>query len=383
MNRSIRRAVCAFVVLGAAALLGGAQRDGRNAYRQHNLVSDGSVRADHTDANLVNAWGLQFNPTGFWWVNDNGTGLSTLYDASGNANALVVSVPPAAGEDPPSAPTGIVFNGGAGFVVTDGTNSGPARFIFSTEDGTIAAWSPAVPPPAPSTHAFTVVPASTEEATRAIYKGLAIGNNGNGDFIYATDFHNAKIDVFDSTFHAANLAGDFTDAHLPAHFAPFGIRAINDVLYVTYAMQDDDAEDDVAGRGLGFVDAFDMNGHFLRRLISGGKLNAPWGLALAPRGFGEFSGDLLVGNFGDGRINAYDPINGAYRGTLHGPRGGPVVIDGLWGLSFGNGNVAGPENVLFFTAGPGDEQHGLFGSLTAVANGSRPGDENNHGGRGR
>jgi len=340
-----------------------------NFYQQHNLVSDGFMRADHTDRNLVNAWGLQFNPTGPWWVNDNGTGRSTLYDQAGNVNPLVVTVP-SGGESATSKPTGIVFNAGDGFVVTDGTNTGPARFIFSTEDGTIAAWAPNVPPPIPSRQAFTVVPAAGDPPTGAIYKGLAIGNNGASDFIYATDFHNARIDVFDSSFHAAPMPGGFTDPNLPASFAPFGIRNINDVLYVTYAMQDEDAEDDVAGPGLGIVDAFDLNGNLLRRLITGGVLDAPWGLALAPRNFGKYSGDLLVGNFGNGRINAFDPITGSLRGTLVMPRGGPVRIDGLWALSFGNDHAAGPSNVLFFTAGPADEDHGLFGSLTAVANGN-------------
>src|SRR5262245_41459530 len=242
MNRLARTAVTlSTLALGGAgaAMLAGALRAPMNFYEQRTLVSDGAVRADHTDPNLVNAWGLQFNPTGPWWVADNGAGLSTLYDQSGNANSLVVTVP-SGGESATSKPTGVVFNAGAGFAVSDGTNSAPARFIFSTEDGTIAAWAPNVPPPVPSTQAFTMVPAPGDPPTGAIYKGLAIGNNGAGDFIYATDFHNARIDVYDSSFHRAAMAGGFTDPNLPARFAPFGIRNINDVLYVTYAMQDDD-----------------------------------------------------------------------------------------------------------------------------------------------
>jgi uncharacterized protein (TIGR03118 family) len=347
-----------------------------NFYQQHNLVSDGFVPADHTDPNLQNAWGIQFSPTGPWWINDNGTGLATLYDAAGAKSSLEVTIPSGDAESATGTPSGIVFNGGAGFVVTEGASSGPARFIFSSEDGTISAWAPNVPPPAPSTQAHTVVPAAGQPPTGAVYKGLAIGNNGAGDFIYATDFHNNKIDVYDSQFHAATMNGNFSDPDLPEHFAPFGIRNINNVLYVTYAVQNAEAHDDVAGPGNGIIDLFDLNGHMLRRLVSGGNLNSPWGLALAPADFGKFSGALLVGNFGDGRIHAYDPADGELRGTLLGPRGGPIRIDGLWGLSFGNGNVAGPTNVLFFTAGPDGEAHGLFGSLTAV----EPGTGNGHGG---
>lgn len=371
MNRLARTAVAlSTLALGGAgaAILAGALRPPLNFYEQHNLVSDGFVHADHTDANLVNAWGLQFNPTGPWWVADNGSGVSTLYDQAGAANSLVVTIPP--GASPAGNPTGIVFNGGPGFVVTEGANTGPARFIFATEDGTIAAWAPNVPPPIPSTQAFTVVPALGEPPTGAVYKGIAIGNNGAGDFIYATDFHNGRVDVFDSTFHAAAMTGSFTDPDLPAHFAPFGIRNINDVLYVTYAVQNAAAHDDVAGMGHGIVDAYDLNGNLLRRLITGGQLNSPWGLALAPSNFGKFSGALLVGNFGNGRIHAYDAVNGKLLGALIEPRGGPVRIDGLWALSFGNDHAAGPSNVLFFTAGPDGENHGLFGSLTAVANGN-------------
>src|SRR6185369_15622683 len=210
-----------------------------NFYRQHNLVSDGFVHADHTDTNLVNAWGLQFNPTGHWWVADNGAGLSTLYDSAGNINSLVVTIPvPAGGESPNSKPTGIVFNGGAGFVISDGVNSGPARFIFSTEDGTIAAWAPAVPPPPPSHQAFFVVNNPEDEA---IYKGLAIGASATlGNLLYATDFHHARVDVFDAMFHPVNIAGAFIDAAIPAGFAPFGIQNINGSIFVTYAMQDKD-----------------------------------------------------------------------------------------------------------------------------------------------
>jgi uncharacterized protein (TIGR03118 family) len=365
MTRTIQ---CALgLSLLAGTLLGGATRrePPLNFYQQRNLVSDGFIKADHTDPNLVNAWGLQFNPRGPWWVADNGSGLSTLYDQTGAINALVVTVEPPEGAQQ-SAPTGIVFNAGAGFVTTEGAASGPAAFIFSTEDGTIAAWAPAVPPPPPS-HLARIEFSATDGA---VYKGIAIGNNGSGDFLYATDFHNGKIDVFDSSFHPTALDGHFSDPNIPAHFAPFGIRNINDRLYVTYALQNAEAHDDVAGPGNGFIDIFDLNGHLQRRLVSGGVLNSPWGMALAPDNFGKVSGRLIVGNFGNGRINTFDPATGANLGPLLGPRGGPIRIDGLWALSFGNNASAGPTNVLFFTAGPDHEAHGLFGSLTAVPPGN-------------
>jgi uncharacterized protein (TIGR03118 family) len=366
----LSRAAMGVCTVGVVAILGlhvgGAGQPPLNFYQQHNLTSDGFINADNNDPNLVNPWGLVFNPTGPWWVGDNGGGVATLYPASGSPASLVVAIPTGAGDAIGGNPTGIVFNGGGGFVVSDGTNSGAARFIFATEDGTIVAWAPAVPPPSPSTQAFTVVPAPGDEATGAVYMGLAIGNNGEGDFLYATDFHNAKIDVYDSSFHAVAMAGGFSDPNLPEHFAPFGIRNIDNVLYVTYAMQDAVAHDDVAGPGLGVVDVYDLNGNLLRRLTAGGRLNSPWGLALAPSNFGKFSGALLVGNFGDGHINAYDPSTGETLGPLLAPKGGPVTIEGLWGLSFGNDASAGPKHVLFFTAGSDHEAHGLFGSLTAV-----------------
>jgi uncharacterized protein (TIGR03118 family) len=368
MFRSIRSAV-SICALSAGALtavvVGGAERAPLNFYQQRNLVSDGSVPAEHTDASLINAWGLAFNPTGVWWVANAGSGIATLYDGNGIKNALSVTVPPVPGETGPSHPTGLVFYGGQGFRVSDGVNSAPARFIFSTVEGTIAAWAPTVPPPAPSHNAFTMVPSDG-----AFYTGLAIGNNGSGDFIYVPDFRGRKIDVYDSTFSEVKTNGAFTDPGLPAEYAPFGIRNINDVLYVTYVVPNDTVTGIVAGNGLGIVDAYDLNGTFLRRLITGGELNGPWGLALAPDDFGKFSGALLVGNLGNGRIHAYDPITGQPRGTLLGPTGGPIEIERLWALNFGNGNVAGPTNVLFFTAGLENEQHGLFGSITAVAPGN-------------
>ena len=335
-------------------------------YAQHNLVSDGFVPADHINPDVVNAWGLVAGPTTPWWIVDNGTGKSTLYNVSNGTFPLTVTVPGAGGEQ--GNPTGIVFNGGSGFVVNNGAGTSAARFIFASEDGTISAFR-GVP-------VVTVVPNAQAPAHGAIYKGLAIDSDTNGQFLYATDFHNGVVDIFDASFHAVTMPGAFTDPTLPAGFAPFGIQNIAGTIYVTYALQDEDKEDDVSGPGNGFVDAFTTSGAFIRRVASMGELNSPWGLALAPANFGRFSGDLLVGNFGDGRIHAFDAATltseGEFEavGLLHSAAGKPVQIDGLWALQFGHGTSAtsanGLTNTLFFTAGPAEEEHGLFGSLVNV-----------------
>jgi len=344
----------ALLVAGAAA--GNAAAP--NIYTVTNLVSDVPGEATHVDPNLVNAWGLAAGPTTPWWVADNETDVSTLYTGDGDAIPLVVQVE--------GAPTGLVFNGGPNFVVSDGAgNSGPSRFMFATESGTIRGWNPSVPPPPPSTESFVVVDRSDVEAN---YKGLAIASTPDGDFIYAADFHNARVDVFDGGFNLVTNPGAFVDPRIPHGFAPFGIQNIGGQIFLAYAKQDAEAEDEVAGQGLGFVDRFDTGGTFLGRVASRGQLNAPWGLALAPASFGRFGGDLLVGNFGDGKINAYARgPNGtfAYRGALRGTDGEALSIDGLWALGFGNDAAAGPAGTLFFTAGPDDEEHGLFGKIEA------------------
>lgn len=329
-------------------------------YEQHNLVSDGFVAADHTDANLANAWGIAFNPTGAVWIANNHSGTSTLYDGDGNIIPLVVQIPGPITSADPGAPTGIVFNASTNFKITQGTASEASVFIFATEQGTLAAWSPKIDP----THALTVVDNSPKNA---IYKGLALSAGGNGNLLYATDFHNNKIDVFDSSFKPTTVLGKFSDPFIPRGFAPFGIQAIGGDIYVTYAKQDADAEDDVAGKGLGFVDVFDPNGFLLHRIAARGPLNAPWGLALAPAGFGRFSNCLLVGNFGDGRINAYDLVDGRFVGQLRAQDHHPLTIEGLWGLAFGNGFAAQPVNTLYFTAGPADEAHGVYGRIAVKA----------------
>ncbi len=336
---------------------------GSQFYAQHNLVSDVDGLADHTNSNVVNAWGLDAGPTTPWWFSDNGTGRTTLYNVSTGSVVATFTVPGAGGAQ--GNPTGLVFNGGSGFVINNGAGTSAARFIFSSEDGTISAFR--------GNPIITVVPNANAPAHGAIYKGLAIDSRTAGTQLYATDFHNAKIDVFDTSFHLLTLAGNFTDPNLPAGFAPFGIQNINGTLYITYALQDEDAEDDVPGPGNGFVDAYDLSGNFIGRVASAGELNSPWGLALAPEGFGRFSGDLLVGNFGDGRIHAFNPTTitsaGEFEavGLLHSAAGKPIMIDGLWALQFGHGTTSTSANglttTLFFTAGPNGEDHGLFGAI--------------------
>ena len=327
-------------------------------YEVRKLVADvAALGAENIDPNLVNAWGIAFNPFGFVWVSDVGTGLSTLYDGGGHPQSLVVTIPPPAGSTERGKPTGIVFYGGGGFVVSNGSSSGPSRFIFAGEDGVISGWAPNVD----FTNAIRVVDNSP---LGAVYKGLAIGASGQGALLYATDFHNARIDVFDTAFQPVVLPfRAFHDPHLPNAFAPFGIQAIGGDIYVTYAKQDADRDHEVSGRGLGLVSVFSHTGEFVRRLITRGALNAPWGLALAPASFGKFGNRLLVGNFGDGAINAYDIANGRFAGRLRGTDREPLRIDGLWGLAFGNGVNNQPLNTLFFTAGPGDDEHGLYGRI--------------------
>jgi uncharacterized protein (TIGR03118 family) len=354
-----------------ALILGVAQPALAQFYLQHNLVSDGAIPADLVDSSLVNAWGLASTATSPWWVANNETGTSTLYNGNTGAKVNLTTIPCHC-VNVPGAPTGLVANfaGSAGFVVASGGASGPARFIFASEDGTISGWNPGVPLPPTSSQAIVAV-----TTAGAIYKGLAIARIAAGDFLYATDFHNGKVDVFDSNFAPVHNPGAFVDASIPAGYAPFGIQKLGNFIYVTYALQDENQEDDVRGKGHGFVNAFDTDGHLIRRVASRGSLNSPWGLALAPADFGKFSDELLVGNFGDGRIHAYDPNHLKHhgelkhRGALRGADGRQLKIEGLWALAFGNGAAAGPTSTLFFTAGPSDEAHGLFGSLVLT---SRP-----------
>jgi uncharacterized protein (TIGR03118 family) len=350
--------VAGLVALAPAAQ--GAPSRARNAYHQTNLVSDLPGLAQLTDPDLVNPWGLAAGPTTPMWVADNGTDKATIYP--GFVKGSPIQKAPLVVNIPGGAPTGQVFNGTAEFEVQDGAASGPALFLFDSEAGLVTGWNSGVPPPPPSTQAQ--VGASVRHA---IYKGLAIATTSAGrTFLYGADFHHGRIDVFDTDFNRVHLSGRFRDHKLPHGYAPFNIQKLGGKLYVAYAKQDADREDEVAGPGRGFVDVYSTNGHLLRRLIRRGQLNAPWGLVQAPAGFGRFSGDLLVGNFGDGRINAYDPRTGAFRGRLRHEDGSPIQIEGLWALRFGNG-VTGDRTTLLFTAGIDDEAHGLFGAIQAAS----------------
>jgi uncharacterized protein (TIGR03118 family) len=317
---------------------------------------------DATDSHLVNAWGLVSGPTTPWWVADNGTDRSTVYDTTTGTSAtkrLDVSVP--------GAPTGAVFNGTSSFVVHSGTASGAALFLFSTEGGQILGWNSGVPPTTPPPSKEAQVGADRSNVG-AVYKGLAIAQTSDGPHLYATDFHNGRVDVFNGSFGLVTRPGVFVDPSLPSDFAPFGIQTIGTRIFVTYAKQEAGSDDEQHGHGLGFVDVYDVDGNLLGRVAQHGQLDAPWGLAWAPASFGRFGGDLLVGNFGDGQINAYEEMaNGQFehRGTLRSSDGGKLAIDGLWALQFGNDHAAGPSSQLFFTAGPNDESGGLFGTITA------------------
>lgn len=319
-------------------------------YKRLDLVSNVSGAALHTDPNLINGWGLAFFPNGAFWVSDAGTGLSSLYGPLGSAVPLVVTIPSAAGGSTPGSPTGIVANSSNDFVVSENGASGPAAFIFDTEDGTISGWNPNVD----LTHAVIAV---NNSSSSAFFTGLAIATDSSGqNFIFAADQANNKVDVYDGGFH---LVKSFTDPNLPPGYAPFGIQNIAGQLYVTFAGF-------FSGAPGGFVDVFDSSGNFVKNFASMGTLNLPWGLAQAPANFGGFSHDILVGNLGDGLINAFRP-DGKFKGQIRDASGKLISIDGLWALAFGSDpNANGAQNQLFFTAGPGFYSQGLFGRITAL-----------------
>jgi uncharacterized protein (TIGR03118 family) len=353
-------AVPAALAVAVAAPAASARTHGHdNEFRQTNLVSDlNTVGAQVVDPNLKNPWGLAFGPTTPLWVADNGTSIAGVYPVSpagptAQPSRLDVTLPPA-----DSAPTGQVFNPTGDFVVKSKAGMGPALFIFSSEGGQIIAWNPAADPVVNGKST-----AQTEFSSKtAVYKGLAIASTRFGTFLYASNFHDNRVDVFNTRFHRVHLFGDFRDRHLPRGYAPFGIRAIDGLIYVTYAKQDADRHDDVAGPGHGFIDVFTPSGFLLERLVSRGALNSPWGLEVAPRGFGPFGGKLLVGNFGDGRIHAYGLFSGRPDGTLRTEHHKPITIDGLWALQFGTATTGG-TGTLLFSAGLNGEADGLVGAL--------------------
>lgn len=311
-----------------------------DTYSWENLQSDINGVAAHTDANLVNPWGMAASSGGTIWVSDNGTGVSTLYDQTGMANARVVTIP---GHEKNQAgnPTGVVFNSTQSFKVTKNGNAQPSRFIFVNEDGTISGWNPTLD----GTNALVAVKGKGDN----VYKGVALGVANGHNFLYATNFHQGEVDTYDENFNPVKMNG-FTDPNMPKGFAPFGIRNFNGQIYVTYAKQGPGKRDDESGPGNGFINVFDTSGNLLRRLVSQGNLNSPWGMAMV-------DGELWVGNFGDGRINNYNPTTGGFLETLMRADGTALTFDGLWDLLPLNGKV-------FFTAGIADEEHGLFGAIT-------------------
>ena len=341
---AFRNTLAALALMAASPALAG-------SYTQTNLVSDGATNAAFTDPNLKNPWGISDSPTGDFWVSDNATGLSTLYSTNGSIVPLVVTIPAAAGGTGPGSPTGQVFYPGSGFVITEGGNSGPSVFIFATEDGTISGWNPNVD----GTHAIVAVDRSGQHA---VYKGLALYTDAADNvFLLATDFHNNEIDVFDSTF---KLVSSITKSGLEKGYAPYNVADFGGKLFVTYAKQDKAKHDSVSGPGLGAVQEIDIHGK-VRESFAHGKLNAPWGMAIAPKGFGPLTGHLLVGNFGDGRITGFTPRL-KQGGTLRDASHKPIAIDGLWGLIAGNGGSGGNAADIYFAAGPHKEADGLFGA---------------------
>ena len=357
LRRSFVRRPLAALLLGAFASTLAAPALAASSYTVHALVSDGSVPADNVDPNLKNPWGIAFNPSGFVWVANEGTGTSTLYDGAGVPQSLVVKVPPAPGGTV-GEPTGIVFSASSDFVVDNGTTSGPSRFIFATEDGTIAGWAPNVD----LNNAITAV-----ITPGASYRGMAIAATAHGNMLFAADFVNGRVDAFDATFTPVTTAGGFVNPLLHFDYAPFNIQTIGGQLYVAYAKRDKAGEDEQAGKTKGFVDVFDFDGNFVRRLIKHRGLNAPWGFAVAPADFGDFSNALLVGSFGNGTIAAYKSTTGRFLGYLHDAAGNKIHIDGLWGMSFGNGLFGQDTNKLYFAAGVNDEEGGMYGSVSLDA----------------
>jgi uncharacterized protein (TIGR03118 family) len=335
-----------------------------NAYHQTNLVSDLPGMALIQDPDLVNPWGISLSGGSPFWVANNGTGTSTLYAGDHvspptplSKNGLVVTIPG-------GFPTGTVSNTGAptDFIVKSGAASGRASFLFASQVGIVSGWNPNVPAPGSKQ-------AQIGGTGDAVYTGLAIGLVGSATYLYAADFEHGKIDVYDFAFHTPNppLDGSFSDPNIPNSYSTFNIQSIGGKLYVTYAQQSHKEPDEETDRGSGFVDVFDTSGHLLQRLIQGNHLKSPWGIARAPENFGAFSHALIVGNFADGQLHAFDPNSGKYLGEMKDENRKPVVIDGLWGITFGNGGNGGDKNALYFAAGIQDETHGLFGSLRAVA----------------
>jgi uncharacterized protein (TIGR03118 family) len=367
-------------VIGVAACGGGGGGGGQMSsqatmgFTDNALVTDKAevVATAHTiDGNLQNPWGIAFQPGLPFWIADNNSNLTTLYSGTGNIETQAITgsaslgvAIPASAAGVPANPTGQVYNGSGGFLIQTKNGAETALFIFDGEGGTISAWAQDSGPTAVT--AFDDGVANGDN--HAVYKGLAIGTVSGATYLYATDLHNNKVDVFDTNFSKpAAMQGKFVDPGIPAGFAPFGITALNGQLYVSFAKQDAALHDEITGAGLGYVDVFDFSGNLVAQFASAGVLNAPWGMAIAPSGFGSLAGDVLIGNFGDGTINIFAPNGTALAtsvGALTGTAGNALVFQGLWALVFGNGDADKPLTTLFYTAGFADQTDGVFGSIT-------------------
>ena len=321
-----------------------------------NLNSDIPTVGNFNDTNLVNPWGLIATPAGPWWVSDNGTGLSTLYDGTGKTEALVVTIP--SGTSGTGTPDGIIYNNTTGFKI----NGSVPAFIYSTEDGTISGWSSGT---------SAVLAVNNSGSGHAVYKGLALASVGGINYLYVANFRNGTVDVFDTNYAPFSFgSGSFVDSTIPSGFAPFNVVNIgNNTLAVTYAKQDSANHDDVPGPGNGYITMFSTSGVLMSRLPHTPYLNSPWAVVVAPSsGFGGFSSDILVGQFGSGAIAAYTP-GGSFVGLVFDPAALQLQINGLWGMNFGNGTQSGPKTTLYFTAGPYGENHGILGSITCCSAG--------------
>jgi uncharacterized protein (TIGR03118 family) len=318
-----------------------------------NLTSDITNAASVMDPDLVNPWGLSISPGGPWWVSDNGTGLSTLYNSSGQNQGLIVAIPSGSGSGTGS-PSGTVYNGTSGFKI----NGQVAAFLFCTEDGTISGWY----------GGSTAYIAVNNNGNGAVYKGMALASQGGANYLYVANFNAGTVEAYDTNFAPHSFGSNaFVDTTLPAGYAPFNVQLVGSKLVVTYAKQDAAKHDDVPGQGFGYVDIYDTAGNLSLRLAHNVYLNAPWGAVQAPANFGGFSNALLIGNFGNGAISAYNITTGVFIGSFFDVNDLPLKIDGLWALAFGNGGSGGPTTTLYFTAGPFNENHGIFGSIVPVS----------------
>jgi uncharacterized protein (TIGR03118 family) len=375
--------VCAFTVVACGGGGGGGSASqgippAAMGFTDTALVSNNNAilaTAKTIDANLQNPWGIAVAPGAPFWIADNNSNLTTLYSGIGANETQAITGSPNVGITIPASaagvqanPTGQVYNGDGGFLIPTSHGQESALFIFDGEGGTIAAWA--------SDSGATAVTAYDDgvanAGNHAVYKGLAIGTVGGATYLYATDLHNNKVDVFDTNFSKpAAMQGKFVDPNIPAGFVPFGIQALNGNLYVTFAKQDSAKHDEITGAGLGYVDVFDFSGNLVSQFASAGALNAPWGIALAPAGFGSLQGDVLIGNFGDGTISIFSPNGTAlanFEGPLMSTAGQPITFPGLWSLAFGNGDVDKPVTTLFYTAGFADQTDGVFGGITLTSN---------------